>query len=244
LKFKLITCEVFFRETCLAAATSPHLIYPEYTPKDAHNDSEFLRDLLQVKIEKAEKDELDFDSILLGYGLCGNSINGLKSNSIPLVVPRVHDCCTIFLGSKEKFKDHFSNRLSASWTTPGYLERGKELLREEGPDDIIGLDRSYQELVEQYGEENARYVWETLHPKTEDDNLIYIKIPELEGLGYINQIRAKAEAEGRDLEIIEGDIRLIESLLNGDWDEEEFLLVQPGQMIKAVYDQDFIITAE
>ena len=39
---------------------------------------------------------------------------------------------------------------------------------------------------------------------------------------------------------LDGDARLIVRMLNGDWDEKEFLVVEPGHMIKAS-NQDSIL---
>ena len=50
----------------------------------------------------ASVDESKYEAILLGYGLCSNGLVGLTARSIPLVIP-VHDCITLFLGSKEQY---------------------------------------------------------------------------------------------------------------------------------------------
>ncbi|MFW6007011.1 MAG: DUF1638 domain-containing protein [Bacillota bacterium] len=240
MRLKIIACEVFVREVCHAVARSPHIVDMEFTPKDAHDDSDNLKKLIQEKIDETEEDEVNYDAILMGYGLCGNSILGITSSKIPLVVPRAHDCCTIFLGSREKFKKHFGDRLSSRWSSPGYLERGESMFRDSDDDELYYMDQSYQDLVEQYGEENAKYVWEQLHPDMEDDNLIYIDIPEFQDLGYEEKIKKEAEETGKKFEKIPGDMRIIENLIFGNW-EEDFLVVNPGEKIKAVYDLDQVI---
>lgn len=242
MNLKMIACEVFVREICHAVARSPHVVDIEFTPKAAHDQSDFLRNLLQTKIDEAENSERDYEAILLGFGLCGNSTLGLKSSRIPLIIPRAHDCCTIFLGSREKFKEHFGDRLSSEWTSVGYMERGDSFFREMELEDTLGRHSSYQELVEQYGEENAKYVWETLHPDLGEDKIVYIEIPEFKYLGYVEKIKEEAEKEDKELEILEGDIRLIENLVAGNWPEEDFLRVPPGHEIQAVYDHKKVLT--
>jgi len=49
---------------------------------------------LQAAIDKVE--ERQYDALLMGYGLCNNGIVGLTTKSIPLVIPRGHDCITVF----------------------------------------------------------------------------------------------------------------------------------------------------
>ena len=39
---------------------------------------------------------------------------------------------------------------------------------------------------------------------------------------------------------LEGDPRLVESLVNGNWDSESFLIVEPGNMIQATHDEDIM----
>ncbi len=241
MKLKFICCEVFFREACLAMAASPHVIDPEFTPKGAHDSPDKLREQLQSIIDRTSEDGT-YDYILLGFGLCGNATLGLTARSIPLVIPRAHDCCTILLGSRRKFMEHFGDNLSAEWSSVGYAERGTNYLREADSGRLLGLDKSYRELVEQYGEENARYIWDTLYPATENNDLIFIEIPETAHLNFRQKFEEIASQQGQKLKVIQGDMRLVRALVNGDWNDEEFLVVPPGKSIRAVYDHEKIVT--
>lgn len=243
MKFKLICCEVFMRMACLAIADSPHTIDPEYTRLGAHENSNSLRELLQEKINAVDREE-GYDAILLGYGLCGNSTAGLKAGKIPLVLPRAHDCCTIFLGSRQKFLDNFKDKLSSQWSSQGYMERSENYLRDTDTGKMLGLDNEYQDLVEKYGEENAGFIWETLHPVVHSDEMIYIEIPETAKLGYLSKLQEAADSECKSVRVIEGDMRLVRSLVHGSWPEDEFLKVLPGETVKAVYDHEIIVAAE
>jgi len=241
MKLKLICCEVFMREVCLAISQTPNIIDPEFTPKGAHEDSDYLRALIQEKIDAVSEAD-GYDAILLGFGLCGNSTQGIKARSIPLVIPRAHDCCTVFLGSRQKFVEYFKDNLSAEWSSAGYMERGDSYLRDTDTGKFLGLDKDYEQLVEQYGEENAQYIWETLHPDAHSNELIYIEVPEFAHLGYLDRIRPLAQEQDKTVRVLDGDMRLIRSLVNGSWDEKEFLIVPPGKEIKAVYDQEEIVS--
>ncbi len=241
MKFKLICCEVFLREACLVIAQTPHTVDPVFTPKGAHENSDRLRELIQEKIDETPPDS-GYDAILLGFGLCGNSTLGITARSVPLVIPRAHDCCTIFLGSRLKFYEYFKDDLSAEWSSTGYMERGDSYLRETETGKLLGLDRTYEEYVEMYGEENARYIWETLHPSREDQDLIFIEIPETSHLGYKEKLEKLACEQNKKVRVLDGDIRLIRALLYGQWNDDEFLVVPPGKTIKAVYDYDRIVS--
>jgi hypothetical protein len=238
MKFKLLCCEVFVRETCIAIAASPHTVDPEFSKKNAHEKPYELKEMLQKKINETHG---DYDAILLGYGLCGNSIAGITAMDIPVVIPRAHDCCTIFLGSKEKFVEHFKDNLSREWSSAGYMERGDSYLRDSDTGRMLGLDQSYYDFFEKYGEENAEYLWETLHPKNNDNEIIYIDIPETSHLGYCDKLRNIAKGDDKNLRVIEGNMRLIDNLIKGIWNEDEFLLLKPGQTVKPCYDFEKVI---
>ncbi len=241
LKYKLICCEVFVREACLAVAQTPHTVDPEFTPKGAHEKPDFLRKLIQKKIDATEE-QGGYDAILLGYGLCGNSTVGIKAKSIPLVIPRAHDCCTLFLGSRERFVACFKDNLSEEWSSTGYMERGDSYLRETDTGKLLGMDKSYEEFVALYGEENAKYIWEALHPQSSSSELIFIDVPETSHLGYLEKLQGLAREEGKTVRVLEGDMRLIRELVQGDWNEKDFLIVPPGKTTKGVYDQDRVMT--
>lgn len=241
MKYKLLCCEVFLRMACLAISNTSNIIDPEFMNLGAHESPDVLNKVLQNRINEIDK-ENKYDAILLGYGLCGNSTVGLTARSIPLVIPRAHDCCTIFLGSREKFLEYFKDNLSSSWGSAGYMERDSGYLRDTDTGKLLGLDREYSNLVEQYGEENAEFIWQTLHPQHESNELIYIDVPEITHLGYLDKMKTLAAEQEKNLRVLDGDMRLIRRLIDGDWNEEEYLIVKPGETIKAVYDHEKIMS--
>ena len=242
--FKLIACDVFTREVCHCIARSPHTVDVEFTEKGAHEDSDRLRILLQERIDKTAEKGTPYDAILLAYGLCGNATAQLAARNIRLVLPRAHDCCTIYLGSRRRFKELFSDNPSRPFSSAGYMERGDSYLHDGDTGRLLGLDRSYEDFVAQYGEENAKFIMETLtlsRDANTDNKVIYIDVPETSQEGYASLCKQNAETEGREFIRVEGDIRLIRQLVEGSWSDEEFLIVEPGQRICAVYDWEEIL---
>ena len=242
--FKLIACDVFTRELCHAVVSTPHTVDLEFTEKGSHDNSDRLNSLIQGKIDAADSSGKGYDAILLGYGLCGNSTRGLSSTGSKLVIPRAHDCCTIFLGSKESFKEHFADNPSRQFTSAGYMERGDDYLRNSTFSKEMGIDKSYEEYVELYGEENARYIMETLDPSLEagrEDSIVYIDIPETAHLDFKKRCSEEIEREGKNFICISGSIRLIKEMIHGNWTDEDFLVLEPGERIVPVYDWDEII---
>jgi hypothetical protein len=248
---KLIACEVFYREVCLCVAASPHRVDIEFTEKNAHEKSEVLRDQVQTKIDAAEAGAIAYDAILLGFGLCGNGVLGVGAKKTPLVLPRAHDCCTIFLGSRIAFKEHFASNPSLPFSSVGYMERGTSWIHDASTVSVPGLNKSFEEYVAEYGEENARFIMETLTASNEaalsdssDNRVVFVEVPELAHLGFAEKARREAERTGKRFVLIPGNMRLIRGLVDGAWSDEEYLVVPPGARIGGVYDWDRIVKVE
>ena len=103
-RYKLISCSVFknFVENFISENMLP--VDAMFIPMGMHLNPEKLNKELQDEIDKAGK---GYQAILLLYGLCGNSVLGLTAREIPIIIPRAHDCCTLFLESRKKFLENF-----------------------------------------------------------------------------------------------------------------------------------------
>jgi hypothetical protein len=240
-KYRLVACSVFSRELFAILAASQRIVDLEFLEVALHEHSDNLRAQLQAAIDKVEGK--GYAAILLAYGLCGNALAGVRAGSVPLVLPRAHDCCTVLLGSGKSFINEFGDSLSAPWSSCGYMERGSDYMRtsETGRSNGFGLE--YADMVAQYGEDNARYLWETLHPEHDEPVYRFIELPSSAHLGRADIIRQRAMDEGKDFRLIQGDERMLRALVDGPWDPADFLVVQPGQTIKAVYDFEQVVTA-
>jgi len=244
---KLISCNVFQREACLCLADSPHVIDPEFTELGEHSRSAGLRTLLQERIDAAEAGTKTYDAILLLFGLCGNATIGLHTRQTRLVIPRAHDCCTILLGSRRTFQEHFQDNPSTPFGSAGYMERGDYFLRtSDDGDPKVTIGDAYQQLVEKFGAEDAQFIWDQMHPPGQagQDKAVFIDVPETAHLGYRDKFHEKAAAAGKQVVDLPGNLHLIRNLLHGHWDPAEFLVLSPGQQAAGVYDWDQIIKAK
>jgi len=243
MRLKLISCEIFFREFCMCVARSPHTVDIEFLPKGLHDiGCEDMRRRLQAAVDQVEQRQ--YDALLLGYGLCNNGIVGLSAQSIPLVVPRAHDCITLFLGSAARYMDYFQNRPGVYFKTTGWIERGEAdgELGQLALGQKLGLKQTYEEMVAKYGEDNARYLWEEFGKNLARHYHQYTFIEmgvEPDG-SFEQRSREEAAARGWAFEKLAGDIGMIQRLVNGEWDPKEFLVVPPGQRIGASYDDGVI----
>jgi Protein of unknown function (DUF1638) len=244
---KLISCNVFQREACLCLARSPHVIDVEFFELGEHAQPTRLNQTLQAKIDETENAAKTYAAILLLYGLCGNATIGLQTRQTRLVLPRAHDCCTILLGSKQRFQEHFQDNPSRPFSSVGYMERGNYFLRTGADCGQVHYGDQFAALVEQYGEENAKYIWDSLHPQEleqTNNEVVFIDLPETAALRSADRFREKAAQEGKTCVHMQGSLALIRKLLDGDWDPDEFLVVEPGQQTVGVYDWTEIIRAK
>ncbi|AKJ64686.1 DUF1638 domain-containing protein [Kiritimatiella glycovorans] len=242
-RYKLVGCEIFFRELCAAAARTPHCIDLEFLPKGLHDlETGEMLERVQTAVDRAEPER--HDAVLLGYGLCNNGLVGVRAKEVELVLPRAHDCITLFLGSRRRYREYFDAHPGSYYLTSGWLERGHGGggdLEDLSIQSKLGLNMAYEELVEQYGEDNAQYLWETLGDATPHYELFtYIETGVPDEKRFVEEGRRLAEEKGWSFEHLEGDPNLLERLVCGHWDEEDFLRVPPGHKVRATHDDRIV----
>lgn len=242
MKFKLITCEIFYREFSTAVARSPHMVDVEFLPKGLHDiGAADMRNRLQSAIDRVEN--AAYDAILIGYGLCNNGIVSLTSRDTSLVIPRAHDCITLFLGSKERYLDYFQNNPGVYFQTTGWIERGEVNgeLSQLGIGQKLKIKQSFEDLVTRYGEENARYLWEQIGSLEKNyHKMTFIEMGIEPDSSFERLAAEKAGARGWEYEKVRGDMGMFYRLVNGIWNEREFLVVPPGCHAAPTYDDKII----
>ena len=184
-----------------------------------HLRPEGLRRSLQEAIDVAATTA---DTIILGYGLCSQAVVGLYSNVCTLVVPRVDDCISIFLGSRVAYQEQASREPGTYYLTKGWIEVGDSPFEE------------YKKLVERYGEHKAdRMIRLTLKNYT---RLAFINTGDHDLARYREYARQASDKFGLRYEEIDGATTLIKKMLFGPWDDE-IVVVPPGRAIRY---QDFV----
>ncbi|MHB0857442.1 MAG: DUF1638 domain-containing protein [Anaerolineae bacterium] len=242
MRFKLITCEVLARQVYYVAAFSPHIVDVELVGKGLHNEPDKLRRALQQRLDAV--DAGDYDAVLLGYGLCSNSVVGLVCPHTPMVLPRAHDCITLYLGSCERYSEQFRGNPGTYWYTADYIERGgadSDRVALGASVDSKGMDEVYAEYVIKYGQENADYLMEVMGAWQQHYNrAAYIDTTEMQLPDYTGKIQDIAERRGWSFERLAGSFVLIHDLLEGRWDTERFLIIPPGSSIAPSHDDRIV----
>ena len=97
--------------------------------------------------------------------------------------------------------------------------------------------------MEQYGEENGRYVWETMKADDSDPVLYYFDVPETRNAALEERARKVAEERDKELQVIPATLDLLRDLLTGRTGEE-ILYVPPGSAIQPTWDDQVIDSKE
>jgi hypothetical protein len=238
MRFKCLTCEALARPVYLNAAYSKHIVDVELIQRGLHNTPGKLRRELQQRIDAIK----GYDAILLVYGLCGNATAGVRAGSIPLVLPRAHDCITLFLGGRQRYTEQFEKTPGTFWFVQDYIERddGSGSSLSFGPGSSADSQALYQSYVEKYGQDNADYLMEAMGAwQAHYDRAAYIDL----GIGDGQAVEARAQQEasqrGWAFERLQGDLNLVARLLNGEW-QDDFLVLQPGEVVRAIVGPDVI----
>jgi hypothetical protein len=247
LYLKVIACEIAFREICHTAAQSRNILDLEFLTQGHHDTPCNGRAEVQARIDAVLPGK--YNAIVIGYGLCSNILAGLTTRHTPLVIPRAHDCITFFLGSKQRYQEMFETNPGTYYYTSGWLEcrqrRGSAMPM---VGDVFmparshaGVSATFAQWVERYGEEKARYLMEVVDEWTAHytrGTLIDFTFTTPLKLG--ERVKQICQDRGWEYTQVEGDLTLFQHLLDGIWDPEEVLVVQPNQQVVATFDRAII----
>lgn len=230
-RYHMIACQVLWREICYFASLSPHFFTFNFLKQGLHNTPEILQRELQAAVDASPE---ECDAILLGYGLCSNGAAEVVARRHKMVLPRAHDCITFFLGSKERYRDYFDRHPGTYWYTPGWIECSVQPGKER-------YDRLRKEFVEKYGEENADYLLEMeMAWMKEYNNAAYVDLGFSRSENYKEYTRECARWLGWQCDELEGNPSLVKDFVEGRWDADRFVIVEPGQKISPSHDEGVV----
>lgn len=172
-----------------------------------------LRAALQEEIDAASG---TYGTLILGYGLCSQAVVGLEARDCTLVIPKVHDCITIFLGSNDAYKRQAEQEPGTYYFTKGWIEVADTPFHE------------YDQLIEKFGKERANRVMQLMLKNYKRLVFINTGLKDLER--YRKHSIKTAEKFGLRYEEVEGRNDLVKQMLFGPWEgSESFVIVHPGE---------------
>ena len=95
----IIACRVMEPELEVVRAGS-QAVSIIYLEQGMHRTPKKLPEIIQERIDQAASYAT---VIVLGYGLCSNGLVGVTARCQKLIVPRCHDCISLFLGSPARY---------------------------------------------------------------------------------------------------------------------------------------------
>jgi len=206
----VVACEVMKAE--LEAASRGRSVLFFFLDQGLHRTPNKMAALIQEKIDSLPK---SITRVTLSYGLCSNGILGVKSTDRELVVPRCHDCIALFFGSPAAYREAFESRPGTYYLTPGWVAAKK---------DPLGI--IYDDYAPKHGIETAFWVMEE-----ELKHYTHIALINT-GVGDIDALRARTRHNCKRLKKeyfeIQGSLDYFAKIVEGVYDEDEFLIVRPG----------------
>lgn len=210
-----IACQTIEDELKAVYKTLPVPFPIVWVESGLHNFPSRLKERIQEEIDKISGAE----NILLLFGYCGNSIEGLVSAQARLVVPKVEDCISLLLGGNKK-RQALSAETPAFYLTDGWLRYEKNIYWE------------YEKCLEKYGEDRALRIFRAMFAHYSNLNFIDTGTYNLEFV--MNRTAEFAAKLNLKQGIVPGTLKLITKAFLEEWDED-FLIVPPGVHIHLNY---------
>jgi hypothetical protein len=170
--------------------------------------------------------------VVLGYGLCGNGLEGITAGKHTLLIPKVDDCIAILLGSRQAYIREFTAVPGTYYLSKGWLEAGSHPLKE------------YQEYAQKYGGEEAAWIMDQQYRNYE--RLVFVAHSQSDLETYRPQaldVAHYCEQWGMRYEEILGSDRYVRKLIEIINDpakgDNEFIVVAPGEQIRQQLFWDF-----
>ncbi|MBI3989071.1 MAG: DUF1638 domain-containing protein, partial [candidate division NC10 bacterium] len=206
MKSYVIACEVFKDE--FLNFQGPDLEY-RFLPQGYHRTPGRMPPIIQEEIDRAPE---GVEAIILGYGLCSNGVVGLQANHAPLVIPKVHDCIAMLMGSRTIYEEEAATFPGTYYLTRGWIEYGK-----------TPYSQYKDEYLKQYDEETATWIAKEMMKHYQRVALID------HGLWAMDKYRAFAKEMaafyGILYEEMKGSLEYIRRLLFGPWDHDDFIVI-------------------
>jgi len=244
LRLKLIACEILYREFCAAVALSANQVDVEFCPKGLHDIGQQVDEQAGSRTCSPNVDHVASTTQCCSATACAATGCRAGGQDVPLVLPKAHDCITLFLGARERYQEEHS-RVATYWYVADQLERNDGYVAGAGGL-AIGSDTDEQieatraAYVAKYGEDNAAYLMEVLGGWREHyGRAAFVAMGVADETASEATAREEADRRGWAFERIEGSMVLLKRLIDGDWNED-MLVLQPGERLAMSWDDDVV----
>lgn len=225
----VIACGVLAQDILNVAKNKNLHIKTKFLPGGLHNRPEELRQRVQHAIDKKAND-LSLDRIIIGYGLCGRGTVDIQARRVPLVIPKVHDCIALFLGSNQAYREEFQRFPGTFYISGGWYHENiasRPLCSEK----IWVGDKSIEtsDIKKKFGKKGGRSIidfFTAWHKNYQRAAFIDTGLNE----ASIHEDHAKRMARkyGWKFERLKGNLSLLTRLLISREPSDDIIVVPPG----------------
>lgn len=202
---KLLCCDVF-KEEMLSIAL-PADLELEFLSMGLHLHPAKLHQEVQAALDHTAGCSL----VILGFGLCGGALKGIKAPGCPMVMPRVHDCIPVLLGSKAKYHTLQEADRRTFYFSGGWVEGERMIIPE------------YERSIVQFGPKKALRILQMMFENY--NRLMYIHTGHPRGQATLEKTKAFADTLQLSCHETTGCTDYLKKLLYGPWEDEDFVII-------------------
>ncbi len=231
-KLYAIACAVLSIDMKHSAQKLGYDIEFKFLEAGLHNNPKLLRKKLQSAIDEISSTNL-CQRIIIGYGVCGKGTIGVQSRSIPMTIPKVHDCVALFLGGDKAYKHEFTKYPGTYYLSAGLCEQTASSMAERKQWTYFGDKKlNFKDLAGQYGEKAAVNTFDFLNSWQKNyQRAVFIETGIKKSLKYEKLAEDMAREYNWKYEKIKGKSDLIDKMITADHSTDEILFVPPGHVI-------------
>lgn len=209
-KSLVIACGVL-KEQIRSLGDTPHSFM--YLEQGLHSSPGMLRGKLQEAINSSK----EYSLLLLGYGMCGGAMEGIKAgHHQKMIIPRIDDCIGLSLGSRSRYIGEFAQNPGTFYFTRGWIEAAEDPLKD------------FFKSISKYGIDDA--LWIAAENMKHYRRAVLIKTGGQDPGASREYVKKFAGFFNLDYEEVDGTQDYLKRLLWGPW-EEDFIVLEEGNPV-------------
>jgi hypothetical protein len=216
----LVSCDIIRPELEALARRHAPRTRLAFCDQDLHRRPEQMPAVIQQKVDEVAADD-PVERVVLGYGLCSNGLVGVKAPAQGLIVPRVHDCVALVLGSREAYDQQFNANPGTYYLTASWIDADK--------DPLGTMDKEYTPRL---GRETAE--WGMREELRHHSRIALVDCGVCSG--SCDRVRARARQNAaffeKHYEELQGSAQYLKRLITGPYPEDDFIQVAPGDAVR------------
>jgi N-methylhydantoinase A/oxoprolinase/acetone carboxylase beta subunit len=197
-----------------------------------HSNPKLLKEKLQAAIDEISATGL-CERIIIGYGICGKGTIGIQSGSVPLTIPKVHDCIAMFLGGDQAYKTEFKKYPGTYYLSAGWCDEKTDPVSQRKQWTHFGEQKlHFDDLVDEYGKDAAEQTFDFLNSWQKNyQRAAFIETGAKTSARYEKLALEMAEEYHWKYEKIQGSQALIQQMITADMSTSDILFVPPDHVI-------------